>query len=292
MTGYGYAKRSVDSGTGAIDITVELKSVNNRYLDCTVRLPRGYTALEEAIKQRVSAAISRGKVDVFVTIDTSRAGDVTVQINRPVADAYMAAIRELSALYGISGEISAPELIRFPDVLVLEKSETDPQSLESDVLSVLDEALAGFTAMRRAEGENLARDILTRLDTIDALTARCEALSPKTVADYRARLEARMQEVLQGQEIDQQRILMEAAIFADRIDIGEETVRLRSHVSQLRGMLLSDTPVGRKLDFLVQELNREANTIGSKGNDAEMARVVVDLKAEIERIREQVQNIE
>ncbi|HHT16392.1 MAG TPA: YicC family protein [Papillibacter sp.] len=293
MTGYGYAKRTVDAGTsGTIDITIELKSVNNRYLDCTIRLPRGFGALEDGIKQRVAGAISRGKVDVFVTIDTSRAGDALVRVNRPVADAYMAALKELSELYGLPGIVSATELTRYPDVLSLEKSETDPQTLESDVLSVLDEALTGFTAMRCAEGQNLARDILGRLDTIENLTARCEVLSPKTVADYRARLEARLSEVLAGQDIDPQRILTEAAIFADRIDIGEETVRLRSHVGQLRGMLQSDVPVGRKLDFLVQELNREANTIGSKGNDAEMARIVVDLKAEIERIREQIQNIE
>ena len=293
MTGYGYAKRTVDSGTsGTIDITVELKSVNNRYLDCTIRLPRGFGALEESVKQRVAGAISRGKVDVFITIDTSRAGDVLVRVNRPVADAYMAAFKELTELYALPGPTSAAELMRFPDVLTLEKSETDPQTLLSDVLAVLDEALEGFTAMRCAEGENLARDILARLDTTENLTAQCEVLSPKTVADYRARLEARLAEVLQGQEIDPQRILMEAAIFADRIDIGEETVRLRSHIGQLRNLLLSDAPVGRKLDFLVQELNREANTIGSKGNDAEMARLVVDLKAEIERIREQIQNIE
>ena len=247
-----------------IDITIELKSVNNRYLDCTIRLPRGFGALEDGIKQRVAGAISRGKVDVFVTIDTSRAGDALVRVNRPVADAYMAALKELSELYGLPGIVSATELTRYPDVLSLEKSETDPQTLESDVLSVLDEALTGFTAMRCAEGQNLARDILGRLDTIENLTARCEVLSPKTVADYRARLEARLSEVLAGQDIDPQRILTEAAIFADRIDIGEETVRLRSHVGQLRGMLQSDVPVGRKLDFLVQELNREANTIGSK----------------------------
>lgn len=288
MTGYGAAK----GVSGAIDITVELKSVNNRYLDCNIRLPRVYTAVEDSLKALVTRRISRGKVDVYLNVDSSKAEFVTIQINKPVADAYMTVLRKLSEEYGLSGDVSAIDLTRFPDVLHLEKSETDTEVLFNDIRAVMTQALTDFDAMRTHEGENLSADILQRLAEIERLTLKAEECSPKSVADYRAKLENRMSEVLQSKEIDTSRILMEAAIFADRVAISEETVRLKSHIEQLRLMLKSAEPVGRKLDFLIQELNREANTIGSKGNDAEMARIVVDLKSEIEKIREQVQNIE
>jgi uncharacterized protein (TIGR00255 family) len=288
MTGYGSAK----GASGGIDITVEVKSVNNRYLDCTIKIPRVYAAMEETLKAAVNGRISRGKVDVFVTIDTSKADTVSVRINRLVADAYVAALRELSAQYGLSDKVTAAELTRFPDVLLMEKNETDIDALAGDVRAVLEQALESHGEMRAREGENLADDILRRLAEIERLTALAEDCSPRSVEEYRARLEAKMAEVLANREIDETRILMEAAIFADRVSVNEETVRLKSHVGQLRQMLKSGEPVGRKLDFLIQELNREANTIGSKGNDAEMARIVVDLKAEIEKIREQAQNIE
>ncbi len=288
MTGYGSAK----GNSGAIDITVELRSVNNRYLDCNIRMPRVYSAIEDTLKTAVTRSISRGKVDVYINIDSSKAADITVKINKPVADAYMAVLRTLSEEYGLSGGVSAIDFARFPDVLQLEKSEADTDVLANDIGAVLEDALRDFDAMRSQEGENLATDIAQRLNEIEQLTKKAEEYSPKSVTEYRAKLEAKMSEVLQNKEIDATRILMEAAIFADRVAVSEETVRLKSHIEQLRKMLQSREPVGRKLDFLIQELNREANTIGSKGNDAEMARVVVDLKAEIEKIREQAQNIE
>ena len=288
MTGYGSAK----GASGSIDISVEVKSVNNRYLDCTIKMPRVYAAMEEKLKAAVTGKIARGKVDVFVTIDTSKADAVSVRINRPVADAYVAALRELSAQYDLADAVTAAELTRFPDVLLMEKDEMDIEALAGDVRAVLEQALDGLNNMRAREGENLAADILRRLVEIERLTALAETCSPKSVEEYRARLMAKMTEVLENKDIDQTRILMEAAIFADRISVNEETVRLKSHIGQLRQMLEGGQPVGRKLDFLIQELNREANTIGSKGNDAEMARIVVDLKAEIEKIREQAQNIE
>jgi len=288
MTGYGSAK----GVSGAIDITVELKSVNNRYLDCNIRMPRVYSAIEDALKAAVTRSISRGKVDVFINIDSSKADNVTVKINKPVADAYMTVLRTLSDEYGLSGNISAIEFARFPDILQLEKSETDTDALANDIVAVLEDALRDFDALRSREGENLAKDMNLRLNEIEKLTKKAEECSPKSVAEYRAKLEAKMAEVLQNKELDATRILMEAAIFADRVAINEETVRLKSHIEQLRIMLASREPVGRKLDFLIQELNREANTIGSKGNDTEMARIVVDLKAEIEKMREQAQNIE
>lgn len=288
MTGYGSAK----GVSGAIDITVELKSVNNRYLDCNIKMPRVYAAVEESLKSIVTRSISRGKVDVFVNIDTSKADNVSIKINKPVADAYMAVLKTISTEYGLPGNVSTIDLTRFPDVLQLEKTEADLEVLAVDMGSVLAAALHDFDAMRTREGANLSADISQRLNEVERLTNKVEELSPKTVADYRAKLEAKMTEVLQNRELDSNRILMEAAIFADRVAVSEETVRLKSHVEQLRTMLKSREPVGRKLDFLIQELNREANTIGSKGNDAEMARIVVDLKAEIEKIREQAQNIE
>lgn len=288
MTGYGSAK----GVSGAIDITLELKSVNNRYLDCSIRMPRVYSALEDSLKALVTRSISRGKVDVYINIDASKAENLTIKINRPLADAYMAALNELSDAYGLENGVTAIELTRFPDVLQQEKDETDTVALPDDLCAVLSEALKDFDTMRLREGENLALDIAARLNEIERLTKRAEECSPRSVANYKARLEAKIAEVLQNREIDEARILTEAAIFADRIAISEETVRLKSHIEQLRNMLESTEPVGRKLDFLIQELNREANTIGSKGNDAELARIVVDLKSEIEKIREQVQNIE
>jgi len=288
MTGYGGAK----GASGKIDISVEVKCVNNRYLDCTVKIPRVFVSFEEALKQVVQSRISRGKVDVFVTIDSSNADDVEIRLNRPLAEAYISALAAMTSEYGLSGGVSAVELTRFPDVLQAEKREADAEQLCAAISAVLGAALEGFDEMRAREGEKLCRDISARLDAIERLTVMAEEISPRSVAEYRKKLEARMQEILQTAGVDEARILAEAAIFADRVSINEETVRLRSHIAQLREMLDSGEPVGRKIDFLVQEFNREANTIGSKGNDAEMSRLVVDLKAEIEKIREQAQNIE
>ena len=288
MTGYGRAEESVNGCT----ITVELRSVNNRYLDCNVRIPRLYLFAEDAIKARVQNTISRGKVDVFVTLDNAGADKVQVSVNKPVADGYYAALKSLAEEYHLSDDISVSLLSRFPEVLLAEKAEEDVEQMAKDICSVLDRALADFDQMRTREGERLRDDILSRSETIEAKVALVEERSPQTVSEYRARLEAKMNEVLANTQLDPARILTEAAIFADKIAVDEETVRLRSHIGQLREMLAKGGAIGRKLDFLIQEFNREANTIGSKCSDIEIARHVVDVKAEIEKIREQVQNIE
>lgn len=288
MTGYGGAK----GVSGGISVQIELRSVNNRFLDCSIRIPRIYTAVEDSLKATVQKHISRGKVDVYVTLDTQDADDVEVKINRKLADSYVSAINELSEVYNIKNDLTALSLSRFQDILSIEKKETDTDALAKDLCAILDEALCEFDKMRTAEGAKLKADICSRLDEIERLTGLAEERSPKTVTEYREKLYAKMTEVLQTTNIDDARILQEAAIFADRVAVNEETVRLRSHVSQLRNMLEDSQPVGRKIDFLIQELNREANTLGSKGNDLEMANIVVDLKAEIEKIREQIQNVE
>ena len=290
MTGYGRARQTLNGR----DITVEVKSINNRYLDTTVKLPRAYIFTEDAIKRRIQAAVSRGKVDVLVSIDSTGADETVVALNEPLAKSYLEALRKLTALSPsmLRGEYSALDVARFPDVLTVTKAEEDLESVQADICAVVDAALAAYNTMRAIEGEKLAADIGARLTTIETLTGKVEARSPETVREYREKLTARMQEVLQSTTIEESRILTEAAIYADKIAVDEETVRLRSHVSQLRTMLASDEPMGRKMDFLIQEVNRESNTCGSKCNDVEIARVVVELKAEVEKIREQVQNIE
>jgi len=288
MTGYGRAREMLDKR----DITVEVRSVNNRYLDCTIKLPRIYAFAEDTVRQRVQKAISRGKVDVYFTIDASAADAAKVSVNQDLAVGYAAALRELAQICGVETRITADQIARFPDVLSVTKADEDLDSVCDDFCRVLDEALVSYNGMRATEGEKLAADISGRLDSIETFTTEVEERSPQTVTEYRQKLMARMEEVLQLASIDPQRILMEAAIYADKIAVDEETVRLRSHLSQLRGMLVSDEPMGRKMDFLIQEVNRESNTIGSKCNDVCIAQVVVNLKAEIEKIREQVQNVE
>ena len=288
MTGYGRARTTLNKR----DITVEVRSVNNRYLDCTVKMPRMYTFAEDAIKQRVQKAISRGKVDVFISVDASAADVAKVTVNRELAAGYVSALKELAEVCGMEPHVTPEQLSRFPDVLTVTKADEDLETVSSDLCEVLEEALESYNAMRAVEGKKLAEDILNRLDTIESYTAQVEQRSPETVKEYREKLTARMQEVLQSTTIDPQRILTEAAIYADKIAVDEETVRLRSHVAQLRGMVESDEPMGRKMDFLIQEVNRESNTIGSKCNDVDIARVVVNLKAEVEKMREQVQNVE
>ena len=288
MTGYGRAEDTLNGCT----ITVELRSVNNRYLDCNVRMPRLYLFAEETIKSRVQNTISRGKVDVFVTLDSTGGEQVQVSVNQPLADGYYAALTQLAERYGLSKDISVSLLSRFPDVLLAEKAEEDVEQRAQDICSVLDRALADFDQMRTREGARLETDVLSRAARIEELVGKVEERSPQTVAEYRAKLEARMNEVLSNTQLDPARILTEAAIFADKVAVDEETVRLRSHIGQLRHMLEQGGATGRKLDFLIQEFNREANTIGSKCSDFDIARHVVDIKAEIEKIREQVQNIE
>ena len=288
MTGYG---RAVETVNGR-EFTVEVRSVNNRYLDCTVKLPRGLSFGEDAVKQAVKATISRGKVDVFVSVRSEGAQDTAVSLNKPMVEGYLAALKQLQADYGVTGEVTVSMLSGLPDVFLLDKPQVDEQQLLADFLSVAEKALASFDAMRTTEGATLAEDLRSRGETILSLVSQVEAGSPQTVADYRARLEAKLQEVLANTSIDESRILTEAAIFADKVAVDEETVRLRSHLSQMNTMLASDGPIGRKLDFLLQEMNREANTIGSKCSDVRLARVVVEIKAELEKIREQTQNIE
>ncbi len=288
MTGYGRARET----RGNRDITVELRSVNNRYLDCTVKMPRAYIFAEDAVKARVQKAVSRGKVDVFITIDSTGADEAVVTVNEGLAKGYYDALTKIDSLLHLGSEVSAATIAKFPDVLTVTKAEEDLESIGADICAVLDAALVNYNTMRATEGVKLAEDIGGRLETIEMLTGKVEQRSPETVKEYRDKLTARMQEVLQSTTIDESRILTEAAIYADKIAVDEETVRLRSHVAQLRDMLKSNDPMGRKMDFLIQEVNRESNTIGSKCNDIEIARDVVALKAEVEKIREQVQNIE
>lgn len=288
MTGYGSAKGTVEG----LEITVELKSVNNRYLDTSVRLPRSFLFAEEAIKSAVQSHINRGKVDVFISVDSSAAGDMTVKVNEPLLRGYIEAIRHISEEYSLANDMTALSVSRFPDVLSVEKKDLDAEAISAGICAIAEEALRDFDAMRQREGAKLRDDVLSRLETIDRLVSAVETEAPKTVAEYRKRLEQKMQEVLGATGIDENRILAEAAIFADHIAVDEETVRLRSHMSQLTTMINGNSPTGRKIDFLIQEFNREANTIGSKCQNSDIAHVVVDLKSEIEKIREQIQNIE
>lgn len=288
MTGYGSAKGTCQG----LSISVELKSVNNRYLDCSVRLPRGFLFAEEAVKAKVQQHISRGKVDVYVNIDTDSSDAVVVKVNRALADGYVAAVRELSEAYGLDGTLSALALGRMPDVLSVEKRDADADAVSAAIAEITEQALAEYDAMRDREGRKLHDDIAGRLVTIESYIGEVERRSPETVDEYRQRLYRKMTEVLENTTLDEQRILLEAGIFADKIAVDEETVRLRSHISQMRGMLETGSPIGRKMDFLVQEFNRESNTIGSKCSDSAITKIVIELKSEIEKIREQIQNIE
>ena len=288
MTGYGSAK----GNAAGFEISVELKSVNNRYLETAVRMPRSFLFAEEAVKSTVQRHISRGKVDVFVNINAVSVDDVKVTVNESLLKGYMEAVRKIAEEYGLAEDLSALSAARFPDVLQVERNDLDSEAISTGICTVLEEALNDFDAMREREGEKLCADVLSRLATIDGYVARVEQESPTTVDRYRQRLEKKMAEVLGTAGIETDRILAEAAIYADHIAVDEETVRLRSHMAQLNQMIRGASPIGRKIDFLIQEFNREANTIGSKCQNSDLAHVVVDLKSEIEKIREQIQNIE
>ena len=288
MTGYGRAVQTVNGR----EFTVEIRSVNNRYLDCTVKLPRSFSFAEEAVKAVVKAAVSRGKVDVYISVRSETEADVQVTLNKPVLEGYLAAMRQMVAEYGVKDDISVSTLARMSDVFVVDKPKADEDQLKADLLSVVELALQAYDAMRVTEGLALEHDLRSRAATILELVAQVEELNPKTVSDYRHRLEEKMREVLENKSIDESRILTEAAIFADKVAVDEETVRLRSHLEQMDTMLSGSGGIGRKLDFLLQEMNREANTTGSKCSDVKVARIVVDIKAELEKIREQTQNIE
>lgn len=288
MTGYGRHESVLHGRT----LVIEVKSVNNRYLDCNVRLPRVYICAEDGVQRRVKEVISRGKVDVYVNMENNTEEAVSVTLNQPVAAGYMEALRKMAETFGLAPAVSIDLLSKFPDVFKVDKVPENLEELTADIHAVAEEALRDFDAMRCREGEKLEADLLGRLDTLEDFTHQVEQLSPQTVADYRARLTAKLQEVLADRQLDESRVLTEAAIFADKVAVDEETVRLHSHIAQFRDMLAGGSPIGRKLDFLIQEMNRETNTIGSKCNNLEISTIVVNMKAEIEKIREQVQNIE
>jgi len=288
MTGYG---RAVETVNGR-EFTVELRSVNNRYLDCNVKMPRSVSFAEDAVKQMIKAAVSRGKVDIFISIKTENGDDTTVTLNKSVLEGYLGAMRQMVEEYAIRDDISVSTVSRLPDIFTVEKPEVDEDALKADLLYVVGKALENYNAMRITEGKALDADLRSRGNTIRELVSQVEAGNAQTVVDYRTRLENKLREVLQNTAIDESRILTEAAIFADKVAVDEETVRLRSHLDQMDAMLTGGGAVGRKLDFLLQEMNREANTIGSKCTDVRLARIVVDIKAELEKIREQTQNIE
>ncbi len=288
MTGYGGAKGSCEG----FDISVELKSVNNRYLDCSVRLPRSFLFAEEAIKACVQKHISRGKVDVFVSVANTGDDSVVVSVNEALAKGYAAAIKQIAQLCNLPDDVNALSIARMSDVLSVEKKEADKDVLAAGITAICEQALEEFDAMRAREGDKLAADVEDRLVTIEGYVSAVEKRSPETVAEYREKLWKKMNDVLSGAGVDEQRILTEAAIFADKVAVDEETVRLRSHIAQMREMLCGGSPIGRKMDFLIQEFNRESNTIGSKCSNSDIAKIVIELKSEIEKIREQIQNIE
>ena len=284
MTGYGSAKGVVEG----LSITVELKSVNNRYLDVSVRMPRGFLFVKAAVQQH----ISRDKVDVFISVDASQAADTVVRVNEPLLTAYLDAVRSIAENHNLVNDVTAMSAARFQDVLTVEKTEADQDALRAGLTALAEQALCDYDNMRLREGVKLRQDVEHRLETIETLVGVVETNAPETVEAYRARLYQKLQTVLEGREVDEARVITECAIFADRIAVDEETVRLRSHIAQMRQMLSAGSPFGRKADFLIQEFNRESNTIGSKCQNADIAKVVVDLKSEIEKIREQIQNIE
>ncbi len=290
MTAFGRAKREGDEK----DITIEIKSVNSRFFDCNVKLPRAYIFLEERIKEYVKSAVSRAKVDVFVTVDHHTSGVGNVNIDKGFAESYIAALRTLGSEFGLKDDISIMTVARNQDIFTFDRPEEDLEAEWQTFKEVLDEAIAGYTAMRTVEGAKAEEDIKAKIELVREYAAEVEAISKEDTVGYRDKLETRIRAIL-GEvdvEIDENRLLTECAIWADKIAIDEELVRLRSHFGAFYDIAASNEPSGRKLDFLMQELNRETNTIGSKCNNARIARIVVNMKGELEKIREQVQNIE
>ena len=288
MTGYGRAVQTVNGR----EFIVEIRSVNNRYLDCTVKMPRMVSFAEDAVKQAVKGSISRGKVDVYITIKSEAETDTKITLNAAVLEGYLNAMRQMVQEHGVRDDISVSAVSRLPEIFTVEKPEVDEEQLKTDILQVVAAALESYDAFRTAEGAALDADLRKRGNTILEYVSQVEAGNAQTVVDYRTKLYNKIKEVLATTAIDESRILTEAAIFADKVAVDEETVRLRSHLEQMNNMLTAGGAMGRKLDFLLQEMNREANTIGSKCTDVRLARIVVDIKAELEKIREQTQNIE
>ncbi len=288
MTGYGRNQEVLNG----LSVVVELKSVNHRFYEYSSRLPRGYGFLDDKLKTHLQQRISRGKVDVFVQIHSLETAGSEVVVDHGLAESYLKALRELSDRYELRDDVSASALSRYPDVLTVRQAEVDEDAVWETVRTVTDGALERFVAMRELEGARMREDVLSRADTIRKAVTLVEEKSPETVRAHMEKVETRMRELLDGVPVDEARLLNEAAVFADKVAVAEETVRLNSHLDQLEQLLNSDEAVGRKLDFLVQEINRETNTIGSKCSDLNLTRIVVDIKAEIEKIREQIQNIE
>lgn len=288
MTGYGKSEQTIDS----LNVTVEIKSVNHRYFEFSARVPREYGFLEEKLKKYCNSLITRGKVECYVSVEDLEEREMEVNVNETLAAGYVKALKELSERFGLKDDISAVTLSRYPDVITLHKASEDEERIWNAVKTVAETAVSKFIEMRETEGSKLKGDILSRADYIIECVEFIEGRSPETVREYNEKLKQRMKELLGDAAVDEQRLLNEAAIYADKIAVDEETVRLRSHISQLREFMNSSEAIGRKLDFLVQEINREANTIGSKAQDVDIAKKVIAIKAEVEKIREQVQNIE
>lgn len=290
MTGFGRCETEINGRA----ITVEIKSVNHRYFEFSCRVTRGYGFLEDKLKAFVNSRVSRGKIDMFVSVGAADDVPCEVAVNHSLVSGYLTAMKEISDAYGIENDATVVSISRFPDVFTVSKAAVDEEQLTADVLSAAGQALDSFVAMREAEGERMKADILGRAQTILDIVSEIEERSPQTVVEYETRLLDRIRQTLENLsvEVDEQRILTEVAVFADKVAVAEETVRLRSHFEQLSEFLERNEPVGRKIDFIIQEMNREANTIGSKVQDAVLAHKVVDIKSEIEKIREQVQNIE
>lgn len=288
MTGYGNSRQIIDN----TEISVEIRSVNHRYFELNCRTPREMGFFEEKIRSVVKEKVFRGKIDIFVSVGADENEQAVITVNHSLAAGYINALKEVALKYGLSDDISVSSVARYNDIFKVTKPETDEEKLWQRVKVVLDDALDKFVAMRQAEGEKLYDDVNSRCKTILELVSKVEERSPQTVIEYRKKLTERMNEVLSTVTVDEQRVITEAAIFADKVAIAEETVRLRSHFEQFDKILNSEGSVGRKIDFILQEMNREANTIGSKVQDAQLAHIVVDIKAELEKIREQVQNIE
>lgn len=288
MTGYGKSEQTIDS----LNVTVEIKSVNHRYFEFSARVPREYGFLEEKLKKYCNSLITRGKVECYVSVEDLEEREMEVNVNETLAAGYVKALKELSERFGLKDDISAVTLSRYPDVITLHKASEDEERIWNAVKTVAETAVSKFIEMRETEGSKLRGDILSRADYIIECVEFIEGRSPETVREYNEKLKQRMKDLLGDAAVDEQRLLNEAAIYADKIAVDEETVRLRSHISQLREFMNSSEAIGRKLDFLVQEINREANTIGSKAQDVDIAKKVIAIKAEVEKIREQVQNIE
>lgn len=288
MTGFGRAFAETDGYV----ITVEIKSVNHRYFEFSCRLPRQYGFLEEKLKSHINSKVSRGKLDCYVTVEALNTDNAQVVINHTLASAYVKALKELSAEYGLREDFGTVSVSHYPEVFLLKKAEEDEEKLWNLTKAVTDEAIEKFISMREVEGAKMKADIYSRGQNILENVSFIEERSPETVRLYNQKLVERVHELIGDVSLDEGRILQEVAVFADKVAVAEETVRLRSHIEQLNNFLESSEPVGRKMDFLVQEINREANTIGSKANDVEIARKIVDIKAEIEKIREQIQNVE